>query len=58
MGFPWNFVRVGESLMEVVSQGELHWSHGFLVVVVRSGRVIGSAISLGRGGKRDQRCLS
>jgi len=36
MGFPWNWVRVGENLMEAVSQGELHWRHGFPVVVMRS----------------------
>jgi len=40
-------VRVGESLIEELCQGELHWSYGFLGVW----RVIDSAISLGRGGR-------
>jgi len=29
-------VGVGGSLMEVVSQVEINWSHGFLVVFMRS----------------------
>ena len=36
IGFSFNFGESWQKLLEVMSQGELHWSHEFLVVVMKS----------------------